>query len=181
MHNTGDRLKECRIIKGLSRTELAEMLHVSADYLARMETGTQPVTYKIIEKMWKLGDWDIDYIFHGIDCFNPFSQMYTMCPDFRKKVFLRNLLCLFDSMLQFGYKEERVVVYYHRMILEIVNGMELDVPDKVRTGYTFTEIRRIHDMNKKDMAQVLGMSERSYCSLETRHKGFADNLCYVWI
>ena len=52
-------------------------------------------------------------------------------------------------MLQFGYKKERVVAYYHRMILEIVNGMELDVPDNVRTGYTLTEIRRIHDMNKK--------------------------------
>ena len=41
-------------------------------------------------------------------------------------------------MLQFGYKKERVVAYYHRMILEIVNGMELDVPDNVRTGYTLT-------------------------------------------
>lgn len=63
-------------------------------------------------------------------------------------------------------KKERVVAYYHRMILEIVNGMELDVPDNVRTGYTLTEIRRIHDMNKKDMANVLGISERSYCTLE---------------
>ena len=65
----------------------------------------------------------------------------------RKKVYIINLLCLFDSMLQFVYKKERVFAYYHRMILEIVNGMELDVPDNVRTGYTLTEIRRIHDMN----------------------------------
>ena len=43
MRNTGDRLKECRIMKGLSRGEMSEMLHVSTDYLARLETGTQPV------------------------------------------------------------------------------------------------------------------------------------------
>ena len=153
-------------MKGLSRAGLAEMLQVSADYLARMETGTQPVTYRIIEKMGRLDGWNIDYILHGIDNVNTFSQMYAMCPDFRKNVFIRNLLCLFDSMLQFGYKEERVVVYYHRMILEIVNGMELSVPDNVRAGYTLTEIRRINDMNKRDMAQVLGISERSYYALE---------------
>lgn len=58
-------------------------------------------------------------------------------------------------MLQFGYKKERVVAYYHRMILEIVNGMELDVPDNVRTGYTLTEIRRIHDMNKRTWQMCL--------------------------
>ena len=166
MRNTGDRLKECRIMKGLSRGEMSEMLHVSTDYLARLETGTQPVTYRIIEKVAKLEGWNSDYILHGIDNNNPFSELHTLCPDFRKKVFIRNLLCLFDSMLQFGYKKERVVAYYHRMILEIVNGMELDVPDNVRTGYTLTEIRRIHDMNKKDMANVLGISERSYCTLE---------------
>ena len=39
MRNTGDRLKECRIMKGLSRGEMSEMLHVSTDYLARLETG----------------------------------------------------------------------------------------------------------------------------------------------
>ena len=44
MRNTGDRLKECRIMKGLSRGEMSEMLNVSTDYLARLETGTQPVT-----------------------------------------------------------------------------------------------------------------------------------------
>ena len=42
----------------------------------------------------------------------------------------------------------------------------MNVPDNVRTGYTLTEIRRIHDMNKKDMTNVLGISERSYCTLE---------------
>ena len=129
MRNTGDRLKECRIMKGLSRGEMSEMLNVSTDYLARLETGTQPVTYRIIEKVAKLEGWNSDYILHGIDNNNPFSELHTLCPDFRKKVFIRNLLCLFDSMLQFGYKKERVVAYYHRMILEIVNGMELDVPD----------------------------------------------------
>ncbi len=86
-------------------------------------------------------------------------------PDFRKKVFIRNLLCLFDSMLQFGYKEEREVIYYHRMILEIVNGMELDVPDNVRTGYTLTEIRRIQDMDKRTWQMCLEY-QRSYCTLE---------------
>ena len=148
MRNTGDRLKECRIMKGLSRGEMSEMLNVSTDYLARLETGTQPVTYRIIEKVAKLEGWNSDYILHGIDNNNPFSELHTLCPDFRKKVFIRNLLCLFDSMLQFGYKKERVVA------------------DNVRTGYTLTEIRRIHDMNKKDMANVLGISERSYCTLE---------------
>lgn len=155
MRNTGDRLKECRIMKGLSRGEMSEMLNVSTDYLARLETGTQPVTYRIIEKVAKLEGWNSDYILHGIDNNNPFSELHTLCPDFRKKVFIRNLLCLFDSMLQFGYKKERVVAYYHRMILEIVNGMELDVPDNVRTGYTLTEIRRIHDMNKRTWQMCL--------------------------
>ena len=64
---------------------------------------------------------------------------------------------MYKRQLQFGSKKKRVVAYYHRMILEIVNGMQLDVPDHVRTGYTLTEIRRIHDMNKKDMANVLGI------------------------
>ena len=57
MRNMGDRLKECRIMKGLSRGEMSEMLHVSTDYLARLETGTQPVTYRIIEKVLYI--WDI--------------------------------------------------------------------------------------------------------------------------
>lgn len=105
MRNTGDRLKECRIMKGLSRGEMSEMLHVSTDYLARLETGTQPVTYRIIEKVAKLEGWNSDYILHGIDNNNPFSELHTLCPDFRKKVFIINLLCLFDSMLQFGYKK----------------------------------------------------------------------------
>ncbi|MFQ7394767.1 MAG: helix-turn-helix domain-containing protein [Lachnospira eligens] len=39
MRNTGDRLKECRIMKGLSRGEMSEMLNVSTDYLARLEQG----------------------------------------------------------------------------------------------------------------------------------------------
>ena len=62
MRNTGDRLKECRIMKGLSRGEMSEMLHVSTDYLARLETGTQPVTYRIIEKVAKLEGWNSDYM-----------------------------------------------------------------------------------------------------------------------
>ena len=73
MRNTGDRLKECRIMKGLSRGEMSEMLNVSTDYLARLETGTQPVTYRIIEKVAKLEGWNSDYILHGIDNNNPFS------------------------------------------------------------------------------------------------------------
>ena len=52
------------------------------------------------------------------------------------------------------------------MILEIVNGMELDVPDNVRIGYTLTELRRILDMDKHMMAQAVGMTDRSFCSLE---------------
>ena len=98
MRNTGDRLKECRIMKGLSRGEMSEMLNVSTDYLARLETGTQPVTYRIIEKVAKLEGWNSDYILHGIDNNNPFSELHTLCPDFRKKVFIRNLLCLFDIL-----------------------------------------------------------------------------------
>ena len=39
MRNTGDRLKEFRIMKGLSRGEMSEMLNVSTDYLARLETA----------------------------------------------------------------------------------------------------------------------------------------------
>lgn len=74
MRNTGDRLKECRIMKGLSRGEMSEMLHVSTDYLARLETGTQPVTYRIIEKVAKLEGWNSDYILHGIDNNNPFQS-----------------------------------------------------------------------------------------------------------
>jgi len=66
MRNTGDRLKECRIMKGLSRGKMSEMLNVSTDYLARLETGTQPVTYRIIEKVAKLEGWNSDYILHGI-------------------------------------------------------------------------------------------------------------------
>ena len=166
MHNIGDRLKACRTSNGLSRHEVAEMLHITSDYLARIETGTQPVTYRMIERIEKHTDWNSDYILHEIREDKPFIQLYMQCPDSRKKVFIRNLLCLFDSMLQFGYKEERAVVYYHRMILEIVNGMELDVPDNVRTGYTLTEVRRIHDMDKASMAHILGMSDRSYRALE---------------
>ena len=67
MRNTGDRLKECRIMKGLSRGEMSEMLNVSTDYLARLETGTQPVTYRIIEKVAELEGWNCDYILLGIE------------------------------------------------------------------------------------------------------------------
>ena len=45
-------------MKGLSRGEMSEMLNVSTDYLARLETGTQPVTYRIIEKVAKLEGWN---------------------------------------------------------------------------------------------------------------------------
>ena len=51
MSNTCDRLKQCRVKRGLSRVEVAEMLHISPDYLARVETGTQPVTYRMIERI----------------------------------------------------------------------------------------------------------------------------------
>ena len=124
------------------------MLHISPDYLARVETGTQPVTYRMIERINRYTDWNSDYILHEIDNTNPFLDMYMTCPDKRKKVFIRNALCLFDSMLQ------------------IVNGMELDVPDNVRIGYTLTELRRILDMDKHMMAQAVGMTDRSFCSLE---------------
>ncbi|MDO5338555.1 MAG: transcriptional regulator [Eubacteriales bacterium] len=166
MSNTGDRLKQCRIKRGLSRAEVAEMLHISSDYLARVETGTQPVTFRIIDRINRNTDWNSDYILHGIDSDNPFLETYQICPDKRKKVLIRNILFLFDSMLQFGYKDERKVGYYHRMILEIVNGMELDVPDNVRIGYTLTELRRILDMDRHMMAQVIGVSDRSFCALE---------------
>lgn len=166
MYSIGGRLRECRLSNGLSRHEVAEMLHITIDYLARIETGMQPVTYRMIERMYKYTDWDSDYILHGIVNSNPFMKMYEKCPDNWKKVFIRNLLCLFDSMLQFGYKEERAVAYYHRMILEIVNGMELEVHNDVYTGYTFTEIRRIQDMDKSGMADMLGMTPRSYSALE---------------
>ena len=55
MRNTGDRLKECRIMKGLSRGEMSEMLHVSTDYLARLETGTQPVFQRQSEQIPAIG------------------------------------------------------------------------------------------------------------------------------
>ena len=111
MQDTGKRLRKCRIERGLTRMEAAEMLHVTPDYLGRIETGIQPVTYRMIERMEKSEGWNSDYILHGIYMDNPFWQMYNQCPADRKKVFIRNLLCLFDSMLQFGYKEERAVVH----------------------------------------------------------------------
>ena len=62
MSNTCDRLKQCRVKRGLSRVEVAEMLHISPDYLARVETGTQPVTYRMIERINRYTDWNSDYI-----------------------------------------------------------------------------------------------------------------------
>ena len=179
MSNTCDRLKQCRVKRGLSRVEVAEMLHISPDYLARVETGTQPVTYRMIERINRYTDWNSDYILHEIDNTNPFLDMYMTCPDKRKKVFIRNALCLFDSMLQFGYKDERKVGYYHRMILEIVNGMELDVPDNVRIGYTLTELRRILDMDNDgsgcwyDRQKFLLIRERI---IKAGCRGTADNI-----
>ena len=64
MYKIGDRLKEYRICKELSRIEVAEILHITPDYLARIETGTQPVTYRMIERMEKYTDWNSDYILH---------------------------------------------------------------------------------------------------------------------
>ena len=61
MYKIGDRLKEYRICKELSRIEVAEILHITPDYLARIETGTQPVTYRMIERMEKYTDWNSDY------------------------------------------------------------------------------------------------------------------------
>ena len=175
MSNTCDRLKQCRVKRGLSRVEVAEMLHISPDYLARVETGTQPVTYRMIERINRYTDWNSDYILHEIDNTNPFLDMYLICPDKRKKVFIRNVLCLFDSMLQFGYEDERKVGYYHRMILEIVNGMELDVPDNVRIGYTLTELRRILDSSGcwYDRQKFLLIRERI---IKAGCRGAADNI-----
>ena len=39
MQDTGKRLRKCRIERGLTRMEAAEMLHVTPGYLGRIETG----------------------------------------------------------------------------------------------------------------------------------------------
>ena len=166
MYEIGARLRKCRSLGGMTRVCAAEKLHITSDYLARLETGKQPVTYRMVERVVRELDWNPDYILHGIEEDNPFMELYGACPGPRKKVFVRNMLCLFDSLLEFGYKDERTMAYYHRVILEIINGMELDVPENVMVNYTFAEIRRINNMGKGKMAELLGISERRYSAIE---------------
>ena len=77
MRNTCDRLKAMpRYERLIQRVEVVRNADMSVlTILPELETGTQPVTYRIIEKDGQ--NYDrlefSDYILHGIDNNNPFS------------------------------------------------------------------------------------------------------------
>ena len=61
----GLRLKEARKKLGLSQKERAEKLEVSAAYLSLIETGRQPLSVPIAEKLYRLYGTDFEWLYYG--------------------------------------------------------------------------------------------------------------------
>lgn len=62
MQNYGKRLKEARKAKGLTQTELAEILEISQTSYQRMETGQHDMKMSNILKICKILDISADWL-----------------------------------------------------------------------------------------------------------------------
>lgn len=62
----GERIRECRKLKNMSQSELAEVIGVSDNTISNMETGNNNVKLKNIEKVADFFKVSLDYLVKGI-------------------------------------------------------------------------------------------------------------------
>lgn len=71
----GDRLRELREARGLSRERLAELLEVGTDPLYKYETEKSDPSSAVVGKIASLFNVSVDYLFGNTD--NPISDRST--------------------------------------------------------------------------------------------------------
>lgn len=62
----GERIRECRKLKSMSQSELAEAIGVSDNTISNMETGNNNVKLENIEKVADFFIVSLDYLVKGI-------------------------------------------------------------------------------------------------------------------
>ncbi len=62
----GERIRECRKLKNMSQSELAEAIGVSDNTISNMETGNNNVKLENIEKVANFFKVSLDYLVKGV-------------------------------------------------------------------------------------------------------------------
>jgi len=62
----GERIRECRKLKSMSQSELAEAIGVSDNTISNMETGNNNVKLENIEKVADFFKVSLDYLVKGV-------------------------------------------------------------------------------------------------------------------
>jgi len=62
----GERIRECRKLKKMSQSELAEAIGVSDNTISNMETGNNNVKLENIEKVADFFKVSLDYLVKGV-------------------------------------------------------------------------------------------------------------------
>lgn len=79
------RISELRIKKGLSQSQLAEMLHVSASTIGMYEQGRRTPSIDMLVELSRAFDVSLDYLITGTDYFytdatSKMAQIIKDCP-----------------------------------------------------------------------------------------------------
>lgn len=79
------RIGELRIKKGLSQSQLAEMLHVSASTIGMYEQGRRTPSIDMLAELSNAFDVSLDYLITGTDYFytdatSKMAQIIKDCP-----------------------------------------------------------------------------------------------------
>lgn len=79
------RIGELRIKKGLSQSQLAEMLHVSASTIGMYEQGRRTPSIDMLVELSRAFDVSLDYLITGTDYFytdatSKMAQIIKDCP-----------------------------------------------------------------------------------------------------
>jgi len=71
-----DRLHLVRIAKGMNKSEMAEMLHISNAYLARIENGERPVPQHVIDILNLDSPATLGWYYDLMHVLGPFGKNY---------------------------------------------------------------------------------------------------------
>lgn len=114
----GDRLKEEREAKSISREELAQYLNLSYSTIAKYEIGTRFPDPKTLERLAELLDVSVDYLLGRVDIKKPL--IYDALPHNTDFLIFWDLIQQRDDLRLLLEKSEQLTPDAVRKITEVI-------------------------------------------------------------
>ena len=73
-----DRLHLVRLAKGMSKSKMAKMLHISPSYLTRLENGERPMPHHIIDMLNLEQSDTLRWYYNLMHILKPFTKHYLL-------------------------------------------------------------------------------------------------------